>query len=197
LKKESTDEIFVIGGEESYGLLKGTYARDKDGAAGALPLAEYAAELKQDGKTLYDRLLELYNQHGLYVERLNTMVCPGASGFEQMQRIMTSLRESAPTDIEGHTVTALMDYASLQRQDLKTGETTPIDCQSGNVIVLEFGDSRRRITIRPSGTEPKLKFYIQWYAATEQGSPIRDQYEHIERQLEGMAKELEGILLKR
>lgn len=82
LKKEGSGETFVIGGEESYGLLKGDYARDKDGAVGALPLAEYAAELKTEGKTLYDRLLELYREHGLYMERLDTVVCPGASGFE-------------------------------------------------------------------------------------------------------------------
>lgn len=193
--KESTDEIFVIGGEESYGLLKGTYVRDKDGAVGALPLAEYAAELKKDGKTLYDRLLELYVQHGLYIERLDTMVCPGASGFEQMQKIMDTLRKEAPHKLGEHQVTAVLDYSSLTRRDLTTGESSHIDCQSGNVIVLEFGDTRKRITIRPSGTEPKLKFYVQWYVEAGTAIAINDQYEHMSLQLEGMAKELEGILL--
>lgn len=92
LQKEGMDEKFVIGGEESYGLLKGDYARDKDGAVGALVLAEYAAELKASGKTLYDRLLEMYGEYGIYSERLDNIVCPGAKGFEQMQAIMTMLR---------------------------------------------------------------------------------------------------------
>ena len=90
LKKEDTDEKFVIGGEESYGLLKGQYARDKDGAAGALILAEYAAELKTKGKTLYDRLLELFAEHGVFAERLDTVVCPGADGFAKMQAMIPS-----------------------------------------------------------------------------------------------------------
>lgn len=193
--KESSDEVFVIGGEESYGLLKGSYVRDKDGAVGALPLAEYAAELKKDGKTLYDRLLELYIEHGLYIERLDTMVCPGSSGFEQMQKIMDSLRQTAPIKVGEHPVTAVLDYASLERFDILTGETSPIDCRAGNVIVLEFADVRNRITIRPSGTEPKLKFYVQWYADIDSSMSVTDQYEHVSQKLEGMAKELEGMLL--
>lgn len=197
LKKESTDEIFVIGGEESYGLLKGTYARDKDGAAGALPLAEYAAELKADGKTLFDKLLDLYVEHGLYIERLDTMVCLGASGFEQMQRIMASLRESVPEKVGDHLVTAVLDYKSLKRRDLKTGEELDITCKSGDVIVLEFGDVRNRITIRPSGTEPKLKFYIQWFSDAEARDTVAVQYRDIEDHLLGLSKELEGVLLER
>lgn len=197
LKKELTDEIFVIGGEESYGLLKGTYARDKDGAAGALPLAEYAAELKRDGKTLFDRLLDLYTEHGLYIERLDTMVCLGASGFEQMQRIMASLRESVPEQVGDHRVTAVLDYKTLKRRNVVTGEQTDITCKSGDVIVLEFGDVRKRITIRPSGTEPKLKFYVQWYSDAQSRDTVADQYRDIEDHLEGLSKELEGVLLER
>lgn len=195
LSKENTDEIFVVGGEESYGLLKGTYARDKDGVSGALPLAEYAAELKLRGMTLYDRLLELYAQHGIYVERLDNMVCPGASGFEKMQKIMDGLRKSAPVEICGHEVTAVLDYASLSRLNIETGKTSDIDCASGNVIVLEFGDSRRRITIRPSGTEPKLKFYVQWYQDVDSDNNITDQYADIENRLKLLAVELEKTLL--
>ncbi len=194
LNKENTDETFVIGGEESYGLLKGDYARDKDGATGALPLAEYAAELKREGKTLWDRMLELYSEYGLYVERLDTMVCPGAEGFAQMQEIMRQLRAHPPMQIDNHTVTAVLDYQSLERTDIATGTKTPIDCISGDVFVLEFGDVRRRITIRPSGTEPKLKFYNQWYMESEH--PEQD-YDELMQELENTSRELEGILLAR
>lgn len=192
--KEADGERYIIGGEESFGLSKGDYVRDKDGAAGALPVAEYAAELKKQGKTLWDRMLELYKEHGLYVERLDTMVCPGAEGFTQMQQIMQSLREYPPKQIDNHTVTAVLDYKTLKRTDLNTGETTDIDCINGNVFVLEFGDERRRITIRPSGTEPKLKFYNQWYM--ESDNPESD-YEDFMQELENTSRELEGILLAR
>lgn len=166
--KEETNEIFVIGGEESYGLLKGSYARDKDGATGALPLAEYAAELKLQGKTLYNRLLELYEEYGLYQERLDSAYFEGASGFLRMQEVMQQLRVAPPTLVDGQTVTAILDYATLERRDLTTGEVSQIECIKGNVVVLECNnDPRCRITVRPSGTEPKIKLYNQWFEPQE------------------------------
>lgn len=194
-KKETTDEIFVLGGEESYGLLKGDYARDKDGAAGALPLAEYAAELKTQGKTLYDRLVELFKEHGLFVEYLANAYFEGASGFEKMQKVMRQLRAQPPSDIAGHKVTAILDYQTLRRRNIATGEETPIDCIGGNVVVFELdGDSRRRITIRPSGTEPKLKFYVQWFDNAD--GDVKAQYEASLALLETLAGRLEEIVLR-
>lgn len=198
LQKEATDEEFVIGGEESYGLLKGDYARDKDGAVGALVLAEYAAELKREGKTLFDRMLELYGEYGLYAERLDTIICPGAKGFEQMQTIMARLRTDTPRVIAHHKVTAVADYKTLKKTHLTTGEQSDLACKvNGDVVVLEFGDERRRITIRPSGTEPKLKLYVQWFDETESTEPsmIEAQYGQCQEMLESLSRELEGILL--
>ncbi len=193
-KKEATDEIFVIGGEESYGLLKGSYARDKDGAVGALPLAEYAAELKLQGKTLVDRLYELYEEIGLYAERLDTIVCPGAEGFAEMQMIMARLRETPPTEIDGEPVTAVLDYKTLRKRDVAAGEETSIDCIAGNVLVLELGGHERRVTIRPSGTEPKLKFYVQWLSQTEN---TEVDYPKLCKKLENLSRHLEGIALEK
>lgn len=194
IRLKENDENFVIGGEESYGLLKGTYARDKDAAVGALLLAEFAAELKKSGSNLYERLLDFYKRYGLFVERLDTMVCPGAAGFEQMNKIMTFLRKSAPKRVAEHQVTAVLDYDALTRLDIVSGKTTPIECKSGNVIVLEFGDRKRRITIRPSGTEPKLKFYIQWFEEYN-NKAIKKQHQDIELELANIAKKLETTLL--
>lgn len=198
LKKEQEGETFVIGGEESFGLLKGDYARDKDGATGALPLAEYAAELKRDGKTLYDRLLELFAEHGLYIERLDNVICPGANGFEKMQSIMQQLRTAPPVAIGGHDVTAVLDYAELTRKDLATGEISDIDCVKGNVVVLELGDERRRITVRPSGTEPKIKFYVQWHQEAQgtELAAVKAQFDTSAKELEGISRSLEGIVLE-
>lgn len=191
--KEHTPEQFVIGGEESYGLLKGTYARDKDGAVGALPLAEYAAELKLEGRTLFDGLLDMYRRYGVFRERLDNVMYPGADGFEKMAQIMQKIRSSPPLTIGDHTVTAVLDYKTLQRTDTASGEQTDIDCVAGNVVALEFGDRRRRITVRPSGTEPKLKLYAQWFV--ESDGDVEQQAIDLDFALEGTAKELEGFLL--
>lgn len=194
LKKENTDEKFVIGCEESYGMLKGTYARDKDAATGALMLAEYAAELKMSGKTLYDRLLELYAQYGLYVEKLVNMVCPGPTGFENMKKIMANLRLANFESVGDNKISAILDYKSLIRHDLITNEQSNIDCQSGDVIVLEFGDTRNRITIRPSGTEPKLKLYSQWFKPADKQMSVSNQYASLENNLESLLTKLEKTL---
>ncbi|TAH36663.1 phospho-sugar mutase [Candidatus Saccharibacteria bacterium] len=192
--KETEGETFVMGGEESFGMLKGSYARDKDGASGALMLAEYAAELKASGKTLYDRLLELYKEHGVYLERLDTIVAPGADGFAKMQQIMANLRANPPAAIGATKVTAVLDYQTLERTNLTDNSKSSIDCIKGNVVVLECGDTRRRITVRPSGTEPKLKFYVQWF--TEPNGNVDEQYTEVQGHLEGLSRELEGILLE-
>lgn len=197
LQKESSDETFVIGAEESYGMLLGDYARDKDGAAGALVMAECAADLKAKGKTLYDRLLELYGTYGLFAERLDTIVCPGAKGFEQMQSIMAGLRTQPPVSVGSHTVTSVIDYQTLVRH-FQDGTDEKVPCSSkGDVIVLEFGDRRRRITVRPSGTEPKLKLYVQWFedVDTDESAEIERRYEDLQDMLEGISRELEGLLL--
>lgn len=197
LQKDSTKEIFVIGGEESYGLLKGDYTRDKDGAVGALVLAEYAAELKQEGKTLHDRLIELYSEYGLYRERLDTIVSPGAEGFKQIQKSMERLRTNTPSRIAGYNVTAIADYQILKKTEISSGTQSPLACQVGaDVVVLEFGDERRRITVRPSGTEPKLKFYVQWYQDSSSNSnQIRLDMAALDSELEAISRELEGMLL--
>lgn len=192
---EANADGFLIGGEESFGLLKGAYARDKDGAGGALILTEYAAQLKLEGKTLYDQMLALYKEYGLYVERLDSIMYPGADGFERMKSIMATIRQTPPTMVGEHKVTAVLDYSNLTRRDLTSGATTEIDCIKGNVLVLELdNDARRRMTIRPSGTEPKLKVYAQWYEVAGEGD-VEEQYHQLSAHLQEVSKNLEAILL--
>lgn len=199
-QKEGTDEVFVMGGEESYGLLKGTDVRDKDGASGALMLAEYAAYLKKRGQTLYDRLIELFQQHGLYLERLDGAYFLGASGFEKMQNVMKTLRTNPPEKVDSHVVTAVIDYQTLERREVHSGKTSSVECSAkGNVIVLELdGDYKKRITIRPSGTEPRIKFYLQWFedVTGDDAKIVRDRYRAVEDHLKYLAEVLEGMLLK-
>lgn len=192
-QREAQGGVFVTGSEESFGLMKGSYTRDKDGAV-ALLIAEYAAELKQQGKTLYDRLLELFKEHGMHVETLQTMTCEGVQGFANMQKIMASIRSEPVSRAGLYQATATLDYKSLKRIDIESGETTDIDCIPGNVCVVEFGDPRCRVTIRPSGTEPILKFYVQWYDADRR---TEADYNELVTELEAMIRELEGVLLER
>lgn len=191
--KEGTDEHFVLAVEESFGALKGDYARDKDGATGSLALAEYAAELKAQGKTLWDALFDLFREYGVYAERLVNMMSPGARGFETMQAIMNRIRTAPPAAVDGHAVTAVIDYQALTRRDLNTNEVTPLDSPASNVVVLEFdAQPARRITVRPSGTEPKIKLYVQWHDA-----PLDDveaQYAALDTRLESIARSLEKDL---
>ncbi len=197
LQKESSNETFLIGAEESYGMLLGDYARDKDGAAGALVMAEYAAELRSQGMTLYDKLLTLYSEYGIFAERLDTIVCPGAKGFGQMQSIMAMLRSQPPKAVGSHEVTSVVDYQTLTRM-YSDGTQESVPCSStGNMIVLEFGDHRCRISVRPSGTEPKLKLYVQWHEQTEatELAQVEELYLDLQDRLEGISRELEGMLL--
>jgi len=196
-QKQDSGEVFVLGGEERYGLLKGTYARDKDGASGALTLAEAAAELKRSGKTLYTRLLELFVEHGIYEEALVDVQFPGADGFEAMQRLMSELKTVTPESLAGHTVSAVQDYTTLQRKESGSGNVTDIDCIKGNVLVFELGDVRRRVTVRPSGTEPKIKLYVQWYEATSASTSeeANDAYDTLKATLDEFMAQLKAQIL--
>jgi phosphoglucomutase len=123
-------------------------------------------------------------------------MCPGASGFEQMKRIMDGLRVDPPRQIGDHTVSAVLDYKTLRRKDLQTGDETDIDCIPGNVLVFEFGDHRKRITVRPSGTEPNIKLYVQWFEEADNSQAIADQYDALGHHVNGLSKQFEGHLLE-
>ncbi|MEO6077688.1 MAG: phospho-sugar mutase, partial [Candidatus Andersenbacteria bacterium] len=151
--QDNGDETFLIGGEESYGLLKGSYCRDKDAAVAALLLCELASELKDQGKNLNWQLEELYKKYGVFTETLTNISYPGAEGFANMTRIMKELRDTPPKEIAGTKIINIID-----RLDPKNGEV-------GNVLIFEFSeDGHNRMTIRPSGTEPKIKIYTQLHA---------------------------------
>jgi len=175
-EKTPLGERFLAGGEESYGVLVGTHARDKDAASGALVIAKYADELKKTGKTLYDELLALYEEFGVYQEGLATAEFTGAVGFNKMKQLMNDLRENPLRELGGLPVTAVFDYNTLTKTDLATGVQTPFSCrQKGNVLVYEFGDERNRLTIRPSGTEPKIKLYLKRYEPVNPYADVQTQ----------------------
>jgi phosphomannomutase len=157
-------ESFVFGTEESHGYLIGTYARDKDGAAACLLMAQLAADLKAAGKTMHQRLDELMIQHGAYQEDLINVQMEGSQGMADMKRLMEKLRTAPPSLIGGLPVLAVRDYASLVRTTCQ-GDSEAIQAPKSNMLMLELGHpdstpSGNAIAVRPSGTEPKIKFYL-------------------------------------
>ncbi|MDA1169257.1 MAG: phospho-sugar mutase [bacterium] len=153
--QDNGDETFLLGGEESYGLLKGSNCRDKDAAVAALLLCELASELKDQGKTMFWQLHELYKKYGIFTETLTNINYPGAEGFQNMQRIMKQLREQSPTDIAGTPINAVIDRETFTGND------------KGNVLIFELSNKHNRLTIRPSGTEPKIKIYTQLHTPVD------------------------------
>ncbi len=150
---------YVFGLEESYGCLAGTYARDKDAPSAVVMLCEVAAFYKKQGKTLWDAMLDLYEKYGYYKEGLSTLTLKGKDGAAQIQEMMKSARENVPAQIGSHTVLAIRDYKADTRKDMITGEMSSTGLPSSNVLYYELSDGAW-CCVRPSGTEPKIKFYF-------------------------------------
>lgn len=149
---------YVFGMEESYGCLPGTYARDKDAPAAVTMLCEVAAYCKSQGKTLWDEMIALYEKYGYYREGIATLELKGIDGAAQIQQIMDSARQNAPAKIGAYAVTAVRDYKADTRKDMKTGDVTKTGLPSSNVLYFEL-ENDAWCCVRPSGTEPKIKFY--------------------------------------
>ena len=149
---------YLFGFEESYGCLIGTYARDKDAIVATMALCEAAAYYKTQGKTLWDAMIEMYDQFGYYKDAIQAVTMKGIEGLAKIQEIMNSLRANPPKEFAGHQVTAVRDYKADTIKDLTTGEVKPTGLPNSNVLYYELTDDAW-VCVRPSGTEPKVKFY--------------------------------------
>ncbi|MBR2332326.1 MAG: phospho-sugar mutase [Alistipes sp.] len=151
---------FIGGGEESFGYLAGDYVRDKDAVSACALAAEAAAWAKDTmGLTLYEWLQELYVKYGFYRESLVSVVRKGKEGAEEIQKMMIDFRENPPKELAGSEVLKVLDYKSLQELNVRSGVRTPIEQDSSNVLQWITADGSI-ISVRPSGTEPKIKFYF-------------------------------------
>ena len=149
---------YLFGFEESYGCLIGTYARDKDAIVATMALCEAAAYYKTQGKTLWDAMIEMYEQFGYYKDAIQSVTMKGIEGLQKIQEIMNSLRQNPPTEFAGHKVTAVRDYKADTITDVATGAVKPTGLPNSNVLYYELTDDAW-VCVRPSGTEPKVKFY--------------------------------------
>ena len=150
---------YVFGLEESYGCLPGTYARDKDAPAAVVMLCEVAAYYKKQNMTLWDAMIAMYEKYGYYKEGITTLTLKGIDGAAQIEAIMTKARNNVPTTIGAYDVLAAIDYKENTRKDMKTNEVTESGLPSSNVLYYELSDNAW-CCVRPSGTEPKIKFYF-------------------------------------
>lgn len=157
---EKTNEYtFQFGYEESYGYLIGDFVRDKDAVQSAVFAAEVAAYYKSKGKTLYEALLEIFEQYGYYQESLQSLTLKGKRGAEQIKAILAQFRTNPPKEINGVPIIAMEDYQAQKHMDLIAGQERMIDLPKSNVLKF-FLDDDSWFTVRPSGTEPKAKFYF-------------------------------------
>lgn len=149
---------YLFGFEESYGCLIGTYARDKDAIVATMALCEAAAYYKAQGKTLWDAMIEMYDQYGYYKDDIKSITLKGIEGLQKIQEIMDTLRKNPPAEFAGHKVVSARDYKKDTITDLATGEVKPTGLPNSNVLYYDLTDDAW-VCVRPSGTEPKVKFY--------------------------------------
>ena len=153
------DQDFIGGGEESFGYMVGDFVRDKDAVTSALLACEIAAAAKAGGSSFYDTLLELYTKHSFYKERLVSFTKKGMDGAEQIKQIMIDLRKNPLTHIDGSKVTFVNDYEASTEMNMSTGEEKIMELPKSNVLIYHTEDGTK-VAARPSGTEPKIKFYF-------------------------------------
>lgn len=160
LEMEKTGkETYLFGMEESYGCLTGTYARDKDAVVASMALCEAAAYYKTKNMTLWDAMIAMYERYGYYQDGITAITLKGIEGLEKIGQIMNTLRAEAPKEIGAYQVTAVRDYKNDTITDIATGAVRPTGLPSSNVLYYELTDDAW-VCVRPSGTEPKVKFYF-------------------------------------
>jgi len=192
IRRKEGIENYTIGGEESFGLMVGDKVRDKDAVSAVAIICEMAAYEKNKGRTLYDKLIDLYVQYGFYKETLVSITKKGMDGTAQIAAMMKGYRDNPPATIDGVAVTHLLDYELLKATDLKTGQITKIELPKSDVLqfILEDGS---KISARPSGTEPKIKFYFSVKTTLENAAA----FDATDKKLdEKIAKIIEDMKLK-
>jgi phosphoglucomutase len=189
IKEKEGTESYIIGGEESYGLMIGDQIRDKDAVSAVAILSEMAAYEKEHGHSLYSKLVALYKEYGLFREHLVSITKKGRDGQQQIADMMERFRKLPPTKLGGVNVASLLDYESSEAKDLNTGQIYKIDLPKSNVLqfVLEDGS---KISARPSGTEPKIKFYFSVQGSLTSELEFDAAYQKLGDKIENIIKDL-------
>jgi phosphoglucomutase len=190
IKEKESKENYIIGGEESFGLMIGDQIRDKDAISAVALLCEMAAYEKSKGRTLFDKMIDLYVQYGFYYENLISITKKGMNGQQEIAAMMEGYRNNPPIAINGSKVISLLDYELQKGTNLITGETWTIQLPKSNVLQFVTEDGSK-ISARPSGTEPKIKFYFSVNTTLENKAAFDDKFNQLEGKIHGIIKSMQ------
>lgn len=181
---------FIAAGEESYGYMVGDFVRDKDAVSACAFFAAMAASSTEENKSMYDWLIDMYVEFGFYKEHLMNLTKKGQKGEQEIKAMMEKFRNNPPDEINGSRVVRLLDYKSLEETHLLTGKKTRLDFPVSDVLQFYLEDGTK-VSVRPSGTEPKIKFYI----AVKADLPAREMFEEVNGELDRKIRAIEQYLL--
>ena len=190
VKEKEGKENYIIGGEESFGLMIGDQIRDKDAVSAVAILCEMAAYEKAKGSNLFNKLIELYIQYGFYYENLISITKKGMNGQAEIAKMMEDYRQSPPTIIDGEAVTTLLDYELQIGKNLETGETWKIQLPKSNVLQFVTANGTK-ISARPSGTEPKIKFYFSVNTKLKDKSSFDHTYQMLQDKIKAIISSMQ------
>ena len=190
VKEKEGKENYIIGGEESFGLMIGDQIRDKDAVSAVALLCEMAAYEKSKGKTLFDKMIEVYIQYGFYYENLISITKKGMNGQQEIKDMMEGYRQSPPVTIDGEAVVTLLDYELQLGKNLQTSATWKLNLPKSNV--LQFITAKgSKISARPSGTEPKIKFYFSVNTELKDRESFDSKYQMLQEKINGIIKDMQ------
>ncbi len=175
--RKRRQKAYVGGGEESYGFLPEDFVRDKDAVASAVLLAEIAAWAKDNGKSMFTLLQDIYLEYGFSKEKGISVVRKGKSGAEEIEAMMKNFRENPIKEIAGSKVTMIKDFAKLKGYDIANNETFTLEMPTTSNVLQFFTEDGTKVSVRPSGTEPKIKFYIETKATLKS----REEYDAVDK----------------
>jgi len=189
IKRNEGSKNFIGGGEESYGYLAGEFVRDKDAIISCSLIAETAAWARDMGKSMFEMLLEIYKEYGFYKESLLSVTKKGQEGAEEIQQMMKNFRSNPPKSIHGLKVVKIADYLLKEETDMISGKTSAIDLPKSDVLQF-FTEDGSKISIRPSGTEPKIKFYFGVKGKLDKVENFDSVNNLMDQKIEGFKKDL-------
>lgn len=190
IKTQEGKENYIIGGEESFGLMIGDKVRDKDSVSAVALLCEMAAFEKEKGRTLFDKLIDLYIQYGFYYENLISITKKGMNGQKEIADMMEGYRNNPPSAINGSKVAQLLDYELSAGKNLITGETWKIELPKSNVLQFITEDGSK-ISARPSGTEPKIKFYFSVKTELKDKKEFDEKFSLLQERIKGIVEDMD------
>ncbi len=189
IRKHEGEYTFIGGGEESYGYMIGEFVRDKDAVASAMMLAEAAAYAKSQGSSFYESLVQVYVKFGFYLETLVSLKREGIKGQAEIAQMMEDFRYKTPESIAGERIVKVLDYQSSESKEVESGAITAIDLPKSNVVQF-VTDKGTKITARPSGTEPKIKFYVSVNDKLASAEAFKEKKAELEARLASITQEL-------